>query len=69
MIPRQPQSQLGRLQPTKIDPEKVKAKGWKEDEILVVSAKDTRLTWPEREFITQIANKLYGKPKKHGEQS
>lgn len=62
MTPREPRSQLAKLQPTKVDPEKVKARGWREDGILVISAKDTRLSWPEREFITQIANKLYGKP-------
>jgi len=27
----------------------------------VVNANDHRLTWPEREFIRQIGDKLYGK--------
>ena len=29
--------------------------------ILVVSADDRRLTWPEREFIRHIGEKLYGR--------
>ena len=42
-------------------PEYVKRSGWRDQKILVVSADDARLTWPEREFIRQIGEKLYGK--------
>jgi hypothetical protein len=42
-------------------PEEVKREGWIEQAILVISADDHRLSWPEREFIRQIGEKLYGK--------
>ena len=45
----------------RISPEHVKRNGWHDQKILVVNADDNRLTWPEREFIRQIGNKLYGK--------
>ena len=41
-------------------PEQVKRDGWRDQKILVVSAEDERLSWPEREFIRQIGEKLYG---------
>ena len=56
-------SNLAGLIPKKIDPEEVKRKGWRDDGILVVTDNDQRLNWPEREFITQIGTKLYGKRK------
>ena len=42
-------------------PEKVKQDGWREQGLLAVSIDDQRLSWPEREFIRQIGEKLYGK--------
>jgi hypothetical protein len=33
---------------------------WRKQGVLVVSPSDSRLTWPEKEFIKQIAEKLYG---------
>ncbi len=42
-------------------PEKFKEEGWREQGLLAVSVNDQRLTWPEREFIRQIGEKLYGK--------
>ena len=58
------QSPLGRLQPEKIDPEKLKQQGWKENGILVVNVNDDRLNWPEKEIIKQIGPKIYQtKPK------
>ena len=42
-------------------PEKVKEEGWHEMGLLAVSVDDKRLNWPEREFIRQIGEKLYGK--------
>ena len=56
-------SNLAGMMPTKIDPEEVKRKGWRDDGILVITDSDQRLNWPEREFITQIGTKLYGKRK------
>jgi hypothetical protein len=41
-------------------PEKVKQEGWREQGLLAVSIDDQRLTWPERELIRQIGEKLYG---------
>jgi hypothetical protein len=41
-------------------PEQVKREGWIDQNILVVSADDQRLTWPERELVRQIGEKLYG---------
>jgi hypothetical protein len=41
--------------------EQVKRDGWIEQAMLVVSVDDHRLTWPEREFIRQLGERLYGK--------
>lgn len=43
------------------DPEQVKREGWHEQSILVVSPEDQRLSWPERELVRQLGEKLYGK--------
>ena len=43
------------------DPDQVKREGWKEQGVLAVAVDDHRLTWPERELIRQIGEKLYGK--------
>lgn len=43
------------------DPEEVKRDGWREQNILVVSPEDQRLTWPERELVKQLGEKLYGR--------
>lgn len=40
--------------------EQVKRDGWREHSILVVSVEDQRLTWPERAFVRQLGEKLYG---------
>lgn len=53
------QSPLGKMQPTKIDLEKVKKDGWKNDGILVIKIDDERLNWTEKELIKQIGNKIY----------
>jgi len=42
-------------------PEAVKREGWHEQGILVVSAEDHRLTWPERELVEQLGARLYGR--------
>ena len=49
------------------EPEHVKREGWREQSILVVAANDDRLTWPERELVRQLGEKLYGlKEARHG---
>ena len=42
-------------------PEQIKRDGWRDQGILVVADDDDRLTWPERELIRQLGEKLYGK--------
>ena len=42
-------------------PEEVKRDGWREQQVLAVSLHDHRLTWPERELVRQLGEKLYGK--------
>ncbi len=51
------------------DPEIVKRKGWNSQGILVVKEDDQRLSWPERELIRQLGEKLYGKRQSQGEQN
>ena len=43
------------------DPDQVKRDGWKDQGLLAVAINDQRLTWPERELIRQLGEKLYGK--------
>lgn len=43
------------------DPERVKREGWREQGLLAVSMDDDRLTWPERELVRQLGERLYGK--------
>ena len=43
------------------DPEQVRCDGWREQHMLAVSLDDHRLTWPERELVRQLGEKLYGK--------
>jgi len=38
----------------------VKRDGWRETGVLAVAADDPRLSWPERELVRQIGEKLYG---------
>jgi hypothetical protein len=42
------------------DPEQVKREGWRAQGLLAVSLEDDRLTWPERELVRQLGEKLYG---------
>ena len=46
---------------TRRDPEQVKREGWREQGVLVIAEDDQRLTWPERELVRQLGEKLYGK--------
>ena len=41
-------------------PDAVKREGWREQGVLVVSPEDERLSWPERELVRQLGEKLYG---------
>ena len=43
--------------------DEVKRDGWRETGLLAVSIDDDRLTWPERELVRQLGEKLYGKMK------
>jgi hypothetical protein len=43
------------------DPDQVKRDGWHEQHVLAVSLDDHRLTWPERELVRHLGEKLYGK--------
>lgn len=43
------------------DADRVKRDGWQEQGMLAVSVDDQRLTWPERELVRQLGEKLYGK--------
>lgn len=41
--------------------DRFKREGWREQGLLVVDAEDQRLTWPERELIRHLGEKLYGR--------
>jgi len=43
-------------------PEEIKRDGWRELGLLAISIDDHRLTWPERELVRQLGEKLYGRP-------
>lgn len=43
------------------DPERIKRDGWRDQGVLVISEDDARLTWPDRELVRQLGEKLYGK--------
>ncbi len=49
------------------NPDQVKRDGWNEQGMLAVSLDDQRLTWPERELVRQLGEKLYGKRPRDGE--
>ena len=44
-------------------PEQVRRDGWREQGILAVPVDDPRLTWPERELVRQLGERLYGQRK------
>jgi hypothetical protein len=59
--PSAPASSLSRLLPrSPFDAEAIKRNGWLDLGVLVVSAEDSRLSWPERELIRSLGAKLYG---------
>ncbi len=48
-------------------PESIKQQGWRVQGVLVIEVDDQRLTWPERELIRQLGERLYGdRTKEHG---
>ncbi len=65
-------SSLGRVQPRQpLDADELAAMrraAWRQQGMLAVSADDPRLTWPERELVSQLGDKLYGprKEARHG---
>lgn len=46
---------------TRRSPEEVKRDGWREQGLLAVSLDDERLSWPERELVRQLGERLYGR--------
>tara|TARA_R110000787_G_scaffold143488_5_gene257294 strand:- start:64920 stop:65114 length:195 start_codon:yes stop_codon:yes gene_type:complete len=48
---------------TRRNADQVKRDGWQEQGMLAVSIEDDRLTWPEKELVRQLGDKLYGKRK------
>jgi len=48
-------------------PEDIKRQGWQAQRVLVIEADDERLTWPERELVRQLGEKLYGDKQKRQE--
>ena len=46
---------------TRRTPDQVRQDGWREQGVLAVGVDDERLTWPERELVRQLGDKLYGK--------
>lgn len=45
------------------DPDRVKRDGWRNAGMLAVSIDDARLSWPERELVRQLGERLYGRRK------
>ena len=45
----------------RIPPEEMKRLGWQAQRVLVIDADDDRLTWPERELVRQLGERLYGR--------
>ena len=59
--PRPPRSCLARFFPDQRDPNMDKRQGWRRHGILAISLDDLRLSWPERELVKQLGNRLYGR--------
>nr|CRH06597.1 Conserved protein of unknown function [Candidatus Magnetococcus massalia] len=62
--PNMPRSPLARFQSSQMDVDEQKRKGWNRHGILVISEDDSRLTWPERELVQQLGDRLYGHRRK-----
>ena len=48
-------------------PDEVKRDGWRQQGVLVIAENDERLSWPERELVRQLGEKLYGEGRKRHE--
>ncbi|WP_202306420.1 hypothetical protein [Mesorhizobium sp. L-8-10] len=46
-----------------VDYEAIKRNALHDQKVLVVSVDDHRLSWPEKELLRQIGEKLYGRPR------
>ena len=58
-----PPDSLGRHLPRSLNAaerEAWKRRGWCRDGVLVVSADDPRLDWPERALVARLGDRLYG---------
>lgn len=40
------------------DPDRVKRDGWRDQGVLAISIDDERLSWPEKELVRQLGDKL-----------
>lgn len=54
-------SQLSRFNTNRRDPEQVARDGWKEFGIAAINVADPRLNDFEKQAVTNIANRLYGR--------
>ena len=61
--PQGPRCTLARFIPNQMDIEEVKADGFNNHRILVVSLDDPRINWMERQVMTKIGEKLFGRRK------
>ncbi|MCP4328385.1 MAG: hypothetical protein GY791_08115 [Alphaproteobacteria bacterium] len=63
-----PRSPLGRLQPTRIDYDDIKRRAWRDSGILVVDVETVAgVSWPDRQHLRNIGDKLYGPRTKDGD--
>ena len=46
---------------TRRSADQIRQYGWREQGVLAVAVDDQRLTWPERELVRQLGDKLYGR--------
>ena len=58
--PQEPRCALGRMVPTAVGAEPIKATSWRDHRLLVVALDDPRLGWADRELVRTIGEKLYG---------
>ncbi len=56
---------LDKAQPTAMDLDAIKRSGWQDQHILVVSDRDERLDFIERELVRRIGDRLYGSGDQH----
>ncbi|CDX26690.1 hypothetical protein MPL3356_60499 [Mesorhizobium plurifarium] len=49
--------------PTTVDYEAMKRNALHDQGLLVISVDDPRLSWPQREMLRQIGEKIYGRPR------